>query len=292
MGLTTSSFLVADVTRPTLDSTFHSADNSYINFYFKEAVYTQGNGTGLGSGTGALIPDDFAYNFTTTGNVEDLTITSITQTNGNALEGGETEVRLNISYVDTTGVSGAPPGGTEVMTFQPVLNQIYDSFGNIMEDDDNLETLTTFNLNDILIPTVSFDPVDGSSDLLPNGVIIITFSEAIQYANGDVITDLLIDNNISLAYTDGDQESVDFDAEINDGKTVISVNPDNTLTEQRTIQVEFDGNVFSDLNSNTITTSYSADYTVKDITSPVVVDFELLAANAFIIFTMLSLIHI
>ena len=52
-----------------------------------------------------------------------------------------------------------------------------------MEDDDNLETLTTFNLNDILVPTVSFDPADGSNDLYPDSSITITFNES-AYVTG------------------------------------------------------------------------------------------------------------
>ncbi|SVA95369.1 uncharacterized protein METZ01_LOCUS148223, partial [marine metagenome] len=151
VGLTSSSFLVADVTLPIVDSTFKSADNSYINFYFSEAVYTQGNGAGT------LIPGDFGINFTTSANTTSATITSITQTNGNALEGGELNVRLYFSYDNLS-------SGSEVMTVGPAASQVFDGFGNAMNAAANLQT---FNLSDILVPTVSFDPVDGSSDLLP-----------------------------------------------------------------------------------------------------------------------------
>jgi len=216
VGLTSSSFLVADVTLPIVDSTFKSADNSYINFYFSEAVYTQGNGSGI------LASEDFGVTFTTAANATSATITSITQTNGNALEGGELNARLYFSYDN-------PSSGTEVMTVGPATSQVFDGFGNAMNATANLQT---FNLSDILVPSVSFDPIDGSSDLLPNGNITITFTEAIYLApGGGNPNNDNIDAFFSLAYTDGDQEIIGFDAEINGGKTVITINPGTTLIE-------------------------------------------------------------
>ena len=271
VGLTNSSFLVADVTLPIVDSAFINSDNSYSNFYFSEAIYTLGNGSGI------LLPEDFVISFTTAANTTSATISSITQTNGNALAGGELNARLYFSYDN-------PSSGTEVMTVGPVTSQIFDGFGNAMNATANVQT---FNLNDILVPSVSFDPLDGSSDLLPNGNITITFSEAIFLApaGGNPNNDN-IDAFFSLAYTDGDQESIDFDAQINAGKTVITLNPDNNLTEQRQVRMGFGGNLFSDQNNNTISASYSLDYTVKDITPPTVVSSSIALANAYILFNI------
>ena len=60
--------------------------------------------------------------------------------------------------------------------------------------------------------------------------------------------------------------------------------PNSLLTELRSLQIGFGGNVFTDLNENTISSSYSANYSVKDITPPTVESSTLAIANAYIIF--------
>ena len=268
VSLQNSDFLVADVTLPIIDSTTMNSDNSFTNFYFSEPIFSSLNGSGT------LVPADFVISFSATGNASAATINSITKVDGNALEGGENAVRLFLSFNN-------PPDGTEVINISPANSQVFDNFGNAMNANANNQA---FDLNDILVPSVEFDPVNGSNQLFPNGTITVTFSEPVKYANGDAITSELITNSINLKYLDGEQESIAFSASINDAKTVVVLTPNSLLTELRSLQIGFGGNVFTDLNENTISSSYSANYSVKDITPPTVESSTLAIANAYIIF--------
>ena len=61
--------------------------------------------------------------------------------------------------------------------------------------------------------------------------ITITFSEAVRLLNDNELTDINIDslNLITLKYTFNNQV-IDFDATINDNKTIITINPTNVVS--------------------------------------------------------------
>ena len=270
-----SSNLVADVTNPKVDSLSQtiSADNSFIDFFFSEPVYTDQDDN-------PLVPDDFNVSLTTiaSSSATEVSIVGLSNAeNGNPLQGGEQGVRLNFQYNN-------PAAGNEQLSVSTASNQIYDGWGlSLVEMVD-----TTYNLNDVLVPVVEFLPAeDGSFQIHPlnDTTIVIKFDEPIEYANGVAITNDSLEQFISLVYTDSSPfEDIGFSAELNGTETEIIVAPDDTLIELREIRIGFESNIFSDQAdpNNIITSAQSQSYTIRDVTPPRFEGAYLEEENAFI----------
>jgi len=270
-----SSNLVADVTNPKVDSLSQtiSADNSFIDFFFSEPVYTDQDDN-------PLVPDDFNVSLTTiaSSSATEVSIVGLSNAeNGNPLQGGEQGVRLNFQYNN-------PAAGNEQLSVSTASNQIYDGWGLPLEP----LVDTTYNLNDVLVPVVEFLPAeDGSFQIHPlnDTTIVIKFDEPIEYANGVAITNDSLEQFISLVYTDSSPfEDIGFSAELNGTETEITVTPDDTLIELREIRIGFESNIFSDQAdpSNIITSAQSQSYTIRDVTPPRFEGAHLEEENAFI----------
>ena len=111
---------VADVTNPKVDSVSQdiSDDNSFIDFFFSEPVYTDQDDN-------PLVPDDFNAGLTTiaSSNATDVSIIGLSNAeNGNPLQGGEQSVRINFQYNN-------PAAGDEQLSLSTASNQIYDGWG-------------------------------------------------------------------------------------------------------------------------------------------------------------------
>ena len=108
-----------------------------------------------------------------------------------------------------------------------------------------------FTLFDKMAPTVAFTPLDGSVQLLPTDPIIINFSEAIRLINNNVVTNDALAALFTLLYTDGDLDTITYAVVIDDDKKVITITPDDNLTELRSLRLSFGSNLFEDANSST-----------------------------------------
>ncbi len=87
-------------------------------------------------------------------------------------------------------------------------------------------------------PTVTFSPLTSATDVPVANNLTITFNEAIVLAaDASEITDESVDVLITLKLTDADGEVVGFDATINAGKTVITINPTANLTNNQVYYV-------------------------------------------------------
>ncbi|MEP1777871.1 YDG domain-containing protein [Reichenbachiella sp.] len=156
---------------PTIESTVLTADNSYIDVTFNQAVYNT-NG-----GSGALEAADFSLGIT--GGSATTPIISSVKKNDNAVEGsasalagGETVIRV---FFSTTGAAD----GSEVLTVSPVSNQIFSASGNTALTTQSNNTAT---LNDKLGPTVTSvsSPLSDGTYIKDNCIYItVTFSEAV-----------------------------------------------------------------------------------------------------------------
>ena len=87
-------------------------------------------------------------------------------------------------------------------------------------------SVTPFTV-DTTAPTVTFSPANGSTGVAITDNIIITFSEALRNIDNTELTDINIDslNLITLVYSSAGNLAIDFDATINDNKTIITINP-------------------------------------------------------------------
>ena len=272
-----SSNQVADATNPKVDSLSQtiSADNSFIDFFFSEPVYTDIDDN-------PLVPEDFNVSLTTiaSSNATEVSILSLSSSaNGNPLQGGEQSVRINFQYNN-------PAAGNEQLSVLTSSNQIYDGWGlSLLEIVD-----TTYILNDVLVPGVQFLPAeDGSFQIHPleDTTIVIEFTEPIQYANGDEITNASLENSISLVYTDSSPfENIPLSTEINGSYTQITVSPkDTTFIELRELRIGFESNTFSDQaapEGNLIASDQYQSYIIRDVTPPGLDSVYLAEENAFI----------
>lgn len=155
-----------DTRNPAITGRTLHAQNNYIDVTFDQGVYTNS------AGTGGLIASDLVLTFTQNGGgATAATISSLTQTTGSALTGGETTIRCNLA------ITGSATG-VEAITVKPAASQIFDNVGNAAP----ITTVTaSVNLNpsDTTPPTItSVHTLDSNG----NGRIDaykITFSENI-----------------------------------------------------------------------------------------------------------------
>jgi hypothetical protein len=126
-------------------------DNTYIDLYFTEAMYS----TALASG--ALEIADLNLTFQKNGgDATAASISSITKLDGtSALEGGEIGIRLLALNITGT------PSGVETITISPVLDAVFDAGGNAMSTSES-ETITLrqgYSADAILV----FDRIEAGS---------------------------------------------------------------------------------------------------------------------------------
>ena len=98
-------------------------------------------------GSGALETTDFTMTFAqNSGNATAASISSIKNNSGNALSGGESVIRINLSITGT-------PSGVETITITPASStSIYDVAGNAMATS---QTTGAKTFADQLAPTIS-----------------------------------------------------------------------------------------------------------------------------------------
>ncbi|NVK42832.1 MAG: cadherin repeat domain-containing protein, partial [Oceanospirillaceae bacterium] len=155
-----------DLINPYITGVSLAADNSYIDVTFNEAVY-QDNCVGAG-----LEPSDFDLQITG-GSASLNAITSVTKTDGNALSGGETSVRINFTLTGT-------PDGDETLEVDLQDDGVYDQNG--LEAAADQTSNNTATLNDKAAPTVlemSSDVNNSSFKVGANINIYVQYSEEV-----------------------------------------------------------------------------------------------------------------
>ena len=124
-----------------------SSDNSYVDIYFAEAVWTDD------LGTGPVEIADFVLNFTPNGSTATASIASLSDTGGSALSGGESTVRINLLI---TGV----PNGFETIEITPASGvAIYDGAANSVSAGETTGSLPLIDQSvpKIISSSLSFD---------------------------------------------------------------------------------------------------------------------------------------
>lgn len=170
--------LTYDGTAPSISSVSLDGNNGFIDVTFDNGVYNT-NG-----GSGALQTSDFALSITG-GTATSPTVTSVTNTGGAGLSGGETTIRVNFSV--TGSVSGAETLEVDITDG----SSIFDEAGNAAAA--NQTSNNTASMNDATAPSVSSIAVNGSPATNATTVNFdVTFSESVT---GVDATDFTVDGS-------------------------------------------------------------------------------------------------
>jgi hypothetical protein len=121
---------------------------------------------------------------------------------------------------------------------------------------------------DTVIPTFTFAPESGSTDVSVSTNITITFSEAMRNTDDSALSDTNIDGLITLKNADANGTDIAFDATINEGKTEITINPSTDFTSEQVVYVAI-GATLEDGVDHAITAA-SVTFTIADIIAPTV----------------------
>ena len=166
----TVSITVTDVDEilPVISADIRPALNpnaNQVDITFSEGVFG-------GAGSGPVEASDFSLQLSNNTAVNTPVITSITNTSGQALAGGETVLRVNFGYTGTS-------KGDESLTFTPVQNAIFDVTGNAAS---TTQTHGTLELHDNTFPTITGITLAEASGTHNNNLtyyIDVNFSEAV-----------------------------------------------------------------------------------------------------------------
>ena len=120
-----------------------------------------------------------------------------------------------------------------------------------------------------LPPQATFSPANNANDVARDTDITITFTEAILNADASDITDTNVDGLITLKDTDASGTDIAFDATINAGKTVITINPTSDLNYEQTVYVAIDSGQVEDADGYELEALVSATFTTVDVISTI-----------------------
>lgn len=128
-------------------------------------------------------------------------------------------------------------------------------------------TGTTYSFEDVITPTFTFNPLNGTSNVAVNSNIVITFDENVFQANATALDAAAIEGGIvELKVTNNGGAAVPFTATFN-GTNQITINPNADLNNNTTYYVEL--NPVEDLDGNE-TTSSAITFTTPDTIAPTV----------------------
>jgi len=251
---------------PEIVTSYISDDDSYIEVVFTDPIYTNSDGTG-----GVQINDleiEFSQNG---GNATNVEISNITNTNGQAVIGGEDIIRINIA-VTPDGQSS----GVETLTIRPVnRNSIFNEFGIGL----SRSSVVVANLTDYYPPIANFIPANDTIN--PSQDVLIQFNEPIRLINNTNVDNTNIQSLFTLAYADTGTSSIDFVASVDDDDQQFTLNPDVSLDERRTIEVTYAADVFEDFGNNALSANNKV-LIVNDITPGIIIEDSLDQNNTFL----------
>jgi hypothetical protein len=126
--------------------------------------------------------------------------------------------------------------------------------------------LMTYN-SDVTAPSVTFAPTSGATDVAVDSNITLTFDEAIRNVDDSALTDSNVDSVVELRLTNSSGTAIAFDATINAGKTVITIDPTSSFTEGTTIYVALKAASVEDSSDNAASAT-SITFSVVSMSDP------------------------
>ena len=112
-----------------------------------------------------------------------------------------------------------------------IMNGLEDYSDNILAND-----TVSFTTQDTEMPSISFDPVNGSTDIDVNTNITITFSEAVRKADDSELTDSDLEAYIVLSEKSSGR-IISGSLSINPEKTIITIDPDIELRSNTEFEI-------------------------------------------------------
>jgi hypothetical protein len=122
---------------------------------------------------------------------------------------------------------------------------------------------------DLVAPTVTFTPVNGTANVSSSASVLIAFNEPVRNTDNSALSDDNIDALITLKDTDASGSDIAFDATINSTKTLITIVPNSYFSSLQNVYVAI-GATVEDFFDNAISTS-SVTFTTADSTAPTIV---------------------
>jgi len=261
-GGVTGNYKIAIGTLPEIIGSDIAPDDSYLDIYFSEGMYTEA------TTSGALVESDFEITLNPNGGTATgVNIDYLSNTLGGPLEGGEDTVRFMIN------IEGASTG-QELITVRPLTNaSIFNSFGiGLLRSADQ-----TQQLSDQFPPFLqSTIPENGSIDIATNSNVVINFSEQIQDNEESNLDDSNASNSIALINNDtGENFSYSISTINNQSFTL---DPENDLPEFSNMVVILSN--IQDTNGNLLTND-TIQFRTADESPPIISASGLASTNQY-----------
>ena len=211
----------------------------------------------------------------------DITLTfneAVRLTNNSALDDSNVDALITLKENNASGADIAFDatinGGKTVITINPNSNLsssqvVYVAIGATVEDASNNAinaANASFTAADIVAPTTTFSPANSATAVAVASDITLTFNEAVRLTNNSALDDSNVDALITLKENNASGADIAFDATINGGKTVITINPNSNLSSSQVVYVAI-GATVEDASNNAINAA-NASFTAADIVAP------------------------
>ena len=208
----------------------------------------------------------------------DITLTfneAVRLTNNSALDDSNVDALITLKENNASGADIAFDatinGGKTVITINPNSNLsssqvVYVAIGTTVEDASNNAinaANASFTAADIVAPTTTFSPANSATAVAVASDITLTFNEAVRLTNNSALDDSNVDALITLKENNSSGADIAFDATINGGKTVITINPNSNLSSSQVVYVAI-GTTVEDASNNAINAA-NASFTAADI---------------------------
>ena len=258
----TGNYKIAIGTLPEIIGSDIAPDDSYLDIYFSEGMYTEA------TTSGALVESDFEITLNPNGGTATgVDIDYLSNTLGGPLEGGEDTVRFMIN------IDGESTG-QELITIRPLTNaSIFNSFGiGLLRSADQ-----TQQLSDQFPPFLqSTIPENGSIDIATNSNVVINFSEQIRNNEGSNLDDSNASNSIALINNDTGENLSYSVSTINDQS--FTLDPENDLPEFSNMVVILSN--IQDTNGNLLTND-TIQFRTADESPPIISASGLASTNQY-----------
>ena len=270
----TKNIRINDIVNPAMiEAIIDETTNTLITIIMNEKVYK--NFTDLNA-SGGLSSNNFDLTITNNelNNVQNISVENVIKLNSfEPLVGGEDTIRLQL-VMDPSSASGQ-----EIVTVSTTFFPIYDRAGN------QILNQQTFQLKDELAPSLSIEPVSGST-ILPSSDFQILFSETIKNFNLDDSTISLFDDDVIksvIVLVDQNGDSLEYQPSFNGDTTLITLEPEELLTELGTVIVNINQSRFCDKDTNLISSSYQFSYNIADVSPPSFSEYSFGRGNDYIL---------
>lgn len=198
---------------------------------------------------------------------------AVRKTDDGAITSGDLNTLVELKLTDNTGApvpfTANINGPRTVVTITPTGNlagnTLYYVELNPVEDESNNSTTAasiTFTTGDSLPPQVTFNPANSATNVSAVGNITLTFNEPIRKLDDSAITPADIQGGlVELKLTNNGGAAIPFTATINGTNTIITINPNSTLSHNQVYFVEI--NPIEDAAEN-VSSAQSITFTTED----------------------------